>query len=148
MAFCSKCGSEIPDGMQFCSKCGAPVGGAAPVNYAATPEYDHTAEFDAQDISDNKVFAMACYLLGFVGIIVAILAAKDSAFVKFHVRESIKLSVCICLCALMFIVPFLGWFVGGICMLILAVVTIIQFFNVCAGKAKESAIIRGFGFLK
>ena len=27
MAFCSKCGAEIPEGSRFCTKCGAPVNG-------------------------------------------------------------------------------------------------------------------------
>jgi len=28
MAFCMKCGSQVPDGAQFCMKCGTPVGAA------------------------------------------------------------------------------------------------------------------------
>lgn len=26
MAFCTNCGSEIPEGTKFCANCGAPVG--------------------------------------------------------------------------------------------------------------------------
>ena len=28
MAFCTNCGSEIPEGTKFCANCGAPVGNA------------------------------------------------------------------------------------------------------------------------
>lgn len=147
MAFCSKCGSEVPEGIQFCPKCGTPLGAAAP-QYSVAPTYDHTAEFDPTDISENKVIAMTCYLLGIFGVIIAALFAKESAYVKFHVKEFLKIAVCEGLCALMFIIPFLGWFAGGICILILVVVNYIQFFSVCKGNAKEAPIIRSFGFLK
>lgn len=30
MAFCSKCGAQLEDGVQFCPSCGAPVGGETP----------------------------------------------------------------------------------------------------------------------
>ena len=49
---------------------------------------DHTAEFTPQDISEHKVFAMLPYLLGTIGIIIALLAAKDSKYIMFHVREA------------------------------------------------------------
>ena len=55
---------------------------------------DHTAEFTPQDISEHKVFAMLPYLLGTIGIIIALLAAKDSKYIMFHVREALKLTVC------------------------------------------------------
>ncbi len=32
MAFCSNCGTEIPEGVKFCANCGASAGGVAPVN--------------------------------------------------------------------------------------------------------------------
>lgn len=152
MAFCTKCGSEVPEGTTFCPKCGMPMGSAAAPapapQYAVAPEWDHTAEFDPQDISDNKVFAMACYLLSFFGVLIAIIAAKDSPYAKFHVRESLKISVMEVVCTFMFIIPFLGWFAGGVCILILAIVTLIQFFSVCGGNAKEAPIVRSFMFLK
>ena len=27
MAFCSRCGSQVPEGAQFCDRCGSPMGG-------------------------------------------------------------------------------------------------------------------------
>ena len=50
-----------------------PQQNAVPPQQAFVPAYDpydHTAEFDPKDISDNKVFAMLCYLMDFIGIIV------------------------------------------------------------------------------
>ena len=149
MAFCPNCGAQVEDGAPVCPNCGASFA-AAPTNYPAytADPKDHTAEFDPQDISDNKVFAMAAYMLGVVGIIITLLAAQKSPFAMFHARQSLKISVCLTLLAFCMIVPFLGWLAFGIGAIVLAVVTIIQFFSVCSGKAKEAPIVSNFGFLK
>ena len=112
---------------------------------------DHTAEFDPADIADNKLFAMLCYLLGAIGVVIAALCAKESPYVHFHVRQALKITVCTVLLLLIggvlvftVIVPI----AAAVCLLILEVVTIISFFDVCRNKAKEAAIVKSFGFLK
>lgn len=112
---------------------------------------DHTAEFDAKDISDNKVMAMLPYLMGTIGIIIALLASRESAYTYFHVRQALKISVVTILVSL--ITAVLCWTIivpiaGAVCAIILLVVRIICFFQVCSGKAKEAAIVSSFGFLK
>ena len=177
MAFCPQCGAPFNDGATSCPQCGA-VFAAAPnpnpqpqqQNYQFQQQYqqqqyqqyqpapapvvdpfDHTADFDAQDISDNKVFSMLPYLLGTVGIIIALLAAQKSAFAMFHVREALKITVTNILLGVVsavlcwtFIVPIAGF----ICIGILSVIQIIMFFRVCKGKAKEAPIICKLKFLK
>ncbi len=110
--------------------------------------YDHTAEFDPKDISDNKVFAMLCYLMDFIGIIVALLATHSSKYTMFHVRQALKITVVSILSVFVLIIPFLGWFAFPILQGIIWVIKIISFFQICSGKAKEPAIIRSFGFLR
>lgn len=180
MAFCTKCGAQIPDGASSCPSCGAsvtvnlskpeapaqqtpPPGQQTPPPQYAAPPYqqyqyqqqyispesgDHTAEFDAADISENKVFAMATYLLGVVGIIIALLASRESRFAKFHVRQSLKIQVSYILSAFLLIIPILGWIAAGVCWVILVVVEIISFFNAAAGKAKDAPIVGSLSFLK
>ena len=65
-----------------------------------TAAWDHTAEFDPKDISENKVVAMLVYLLGWVGIIIALLAANTSPYAAFHVRQGLKFVVLNCLIGL------------------------------------------------
>ena len=120
----------------------------APV-YAGNP-YDHTSDYEAEDISKNKIFAMLVYLLDAVGIIIALLSG-DSPYVRFHVRQSLKFTViemlsaiCIAVLCWTIIVPV----AGVIFLIILAVIKIICFFQVCGGKACEPAIIRSFKFLE
>jgi len=123
----------------------------APYGQPYTDPKDHTAEFAAKDISDNKVMAMVAYLLGTVGVIIALLASRESAYASFHVRQALKITVVSILIGIITLV--LCWTIivpiaGAVCYIILFVVRIICFFQVCSGKAKEAAIVSSFGFLK
>lgn len=173
MKNCPNCNAQLNDNDMFCGNCGtsftsnqaapnaagaqyAGAAQAAPTYTQAQPTYvadlnDHTAEFDAQDISDNKVYAMLPYLMGAIGIIIALLASHDSEYVKFHLRQSIKILVTTTLLGIAsavlvwtFIVPI----VASIMLVVLQVIQIICFFQVCKGQAKEPAIVRDLSFLK
>lgn len=150
MSFCPKCGAPIEDGLAFCPQCGVNLNSPQ----AAQPVvsvYDHTAEFDPADISENKVLCMCVYLLGTIGIIIALLAGKDSAYTQFHVRQSLKLTVTtllLTICALVLCWTIIVPIAAGICMFIVLILKIIAFFQIAQGKAVELAIIRGLGFLK
>ena len=115
--------------------------------YAAYDPKDHTAEFDPQDIAENKLFAILPYLfscvLGIIGIYV-----KDSAYVKFHIKNSIRFAIASILVLLLMIIPFLGWIAAAICEAVLGVVKIIAIVWAFQGKAKELPIISSIGFLK
>lgn len=149
----------------FCTSCGTPwtppsgpvpgqggyqdQGGYAYGAGYATP-YDHTAEFTAEDVRDNKVFCLVVYLLGIPGIIIAMLAANNSPFVGFHVRQALKITVATTLTGLAsallfwtFIIPIAGVIFIGV----LSVIRIICFFRICSGKAIEAPIVRSIGFL-
>ena len=172
---CPKCGNEVAEGSAFCTKCGASLAaGAQATNPNPNPNpqmggygnpnpqmgmpqqmyfdpKDHTAEFSAKDISDNKVMAMIPYLMGTIGIIIALLASKESAYTYFHVRQALKLTVTNVLLGI--VTALLCWTIivpiaAAVCYIILFVVRIICFFSVCSGKAKEPAIVSSFGFFK
>ena len=133
---------------------GGPMPNQIPPYMQAPPPfdpYDHTAEFDPKDISDNKVISMLVYLLGWIGIIIALLACNNSPYASFHVRQALKFVVVEVLTALIAVVlcwTFIVPIAFGILAIILFVIKIICFFQICNGKAKEPAIIRSLGFLK
>ena len=155
MAFCPKCGNQIPDDCKFCAACGAQLdANAQPAPNVIPPMVDpadHTAEFTKEDISQNKIMAMAAYILGTVGIIIALLAAPQSPYAAFHSRQALKLDILTILLSLVtavlswtFIVPIFA----GIAALVLLVIRIICFFQVCSGKAKDAAIVGALPFFK
>ncbi len=148
MKICRKCNLSFNDDVNNCSQCGAPlefVANAAPV---ANDPYDHTAEFTAADISGNKVVAMLPYVMGWIGIIIALLAAPTSPYAAFHVKQALKIQVCMILGVFLCIIPILGWIAYGALAIALVVVQLICFFSICSGKAKEPAIVKSLGFLR
>ena len=95
--------------------------------------------------------AMLVYLMGIVGVFLATIAGLNSPYASFHVRQSLKFTVLESLAAIVTVL--LCWtlivpFAAGVFYVILYVVKIICFFDVCAGKAKEPPIVRSFTFLK
>ncbi len=155
MKFCPNCHLSYDDSANVCGQCGGPLQMIPEQFRQAPPQVldptDHTAEFSPQDISDNKVFAMLPYLLSFIGVIIALLAAQSSPYTMFHVRQGLKLlvtEVLLGLCAAILAITIIVPIAAAVCMMILAVIEIICFFNVCSGKAKEPPIVKNLPFLK
>ncbi len=155
MSKCPNCGTENIDGATFCTGCGANLAAGTnpvytPAPYAIDP-YDHTAEMDPRDISENKVWAIVPYLFSILGMILAKICSPTSKFVDFHVKQAIKINIVQIF--LMLIAAVLCWTIiipiaAGICNIIIFVIEVITFFQAMSGKAKEPAIIRSLKFLK
>ena len=173
-SFCKYCGTTLQDG-EICSCPQAQAEAAStygqgqqtPPNFYQQPPqqppyqqpyaqpaydpYDHTAEYDPKDISDNKVIAMLVYLMGAIGVLIALLASQSSPYTMFHVRQSLKIIVVQMLMTIIMVI--LIWTIivpiaYAIASAVLAVINIICFFQVCSGKAKEPVIINKLGFLR
>ena len=177
MKICPVCQAQLADEVSVCPRCGTACGAVPPVQPQPQPQgqqpqpgfqppyqpvyqapatpyvdvYDHTAEFSEEDIRSNKVYAMLPYLMSLLGVLVALIGAKDSAYVQFHVKQALRIHVLSILVAV--IIALLFWTIivavaGAVCIIILEVLAIIGFFQVCGNKAKELSIIRGMTFLK
>ncbi|MBE7092129.1 MAG: zinc-ribbon domain-containing protein [Clostridiales bacterium] len=160
MKNCPNCNTQLNDDAVFCTNCGKQL---AQAQYAPQPDpYDHTAEFDEKDISENKVISMLVYLMGWIGIILALLGSNTSKYAAFHVRQALKFVVVETLIPIVLavgvvvnIIPFLGTIIYGLAFIvamvlyiIFFVVKIICFFQICKGQAKEPAIIKKLDFLR
>ena len=146
MKFCPNCRTAYDDSANVCSQCNTPLVYAQP--QPTSEPHDHTAEFNPADISDNKVLAMVPYLFGWAGIIIALLAAGTSPYASFHVKQALKIQIVLALSMFLGIIPILGWIAIGIYGIISVVITIISFFSVCKGEAKEPVLISSLKFLK
>lgn len=142
MAFCSNCGAELTEGAASCPSCGAVL--------KTVNEYDHTAEFDAKDISDNKVYALCIYAFEFIGLFLGALLVKDSEYLKFHLREAAKLEVVelvVCIAAAVLCWTIVVPVAAAIFMIMMFVLRVIAFVQVCQGKACEMWLLRSIGAL-
>lgn len=182
MKMCPNCRNQIADEAVYCPICGSGVGAAptfesqnpqqssVPYNTSYTQQpvyappvpyidpYDHTSEFDAADISENKVIAMVVYLLGPLGILIALLASNTSKYAAFHVRQALKLTVVeilasLALVAFGFVTALIGLeefgaFVAVLVVFTILIIQVICFLQVCKGKAKEAYFVRKLAFLK
>ncbi|WP_029323159.1 zinc-ribbon domain-containing protein [Butyrivibrio sp. AE3004] len=121
-----------------------------PQMYPAFDPTDHTKDMDPSDIVENKILAVAIYVFSVVGMIIALLAARDSKFVGFHLREAIRLAVLDTIVGIVAVVlcwTFIVPIAACVFACVLFVVRIIGFVNACKGKAKELPIIHSFKFL-
>lgn len=130
-------------------------------NNTQTQDPNHSQRFSAHDISENKVSAIAAYLLGSIGIIIALLIARDSAYTAFHVRQALKITICsvilelfAAIFAFFGMIPFVGIIFKMMLVLTCAawagtlLLRLIAIAQVSNGEAKEPAVICNFAFLK
>lgn len=168
MKQCPNCRNSVPDEAVFCPVCGTSINAFhsfpepyPPQNPTSPPPVyippavkenplDHTKLFSKADIQENKLLCLVVYLFDLLGIIIALLAAKDSPYVKFHTRISMKYSI---LEAILGIVSLLlCWtlivpIVCAVAMIVLYVLKFVSFTQVCGGKAIDPAIISKIQFL-
>ena len=148
MAICNKCGQQIDDNVQTCPYCGAPNGVAGNAqnfvnNFTNTA--DSTAQFDPQDIQDNKVMALLAYL-GFL-FLIPLLAAPNSKFARYHANQGLVLFILEAITSVISFIPF-GWIISGILGIFGLVLTIIGIVNAANGQAKQLPLIGGITILK
>lgn len=162
MKNCPNCHAEMEDHDQYCPVCGSAANAYVPPNTTyqepveiTVPEiipdpYDHTEEFSREDIRNHRLLCMLMYLLDFVGIIIALLAAKESEYTAFHMKHAMRFTILEALVAIA--VALLSWTVivpvlGAIAMVVLVVIKLTSFVHVCKDQARDPVLIRNITFL-
>lgn len=148
---CPNCGSVVEEGGAFCRSCGFNLNNAGSVQQPYQQQnfqpmydpYDHTQEFAAEEVLKNKIFASLIYVLGPIGLIIAILLnqTEKSAYMAFHIRQGARLTAATTVC---WLIPIFGWLVA----IVLYVVSILCFFDTLKGKSKEPPIVSSFQSFK
>lgn len=164
MRSCPNCHYELNDEDLYCPVCGTGLNAYIPPRPEHTepkPEpvlpvptidpYDHTEDYLEEDINGTKLICMLVYLLDFFGVIIGLLAAKESEFTAFHIKQSMKFTVVEVLIGL--VTAVLCWTVivpilASVALIVLLVIKFVSFTQVCSGKAKEPILIRSIPFLK
>lgn len=163
MAYCEVCGTEL-DEYGICPKCAAEAEETSASDAVAkvvdkfNSASDQTGDYDAEDIEQNRIFAV----LGYLGIflLVPIICAPNSKFARFHVSEAIDLLIYNVVYVIVAgILTWLCWRVGtalGVIVLgIFLLGTIVSFIfwiigiaNAARGLAKDIPMIGTWKLLK
>ncbi len=176
MTVCTKCGTQIEEGIAFCPNCGTAVAkteekeGFVDKVKGLNNTTDTTSEFDAKDIADNKGISVLSYLGPLV--FVPMFARKESKYARFHATQGLTLMIVdvaygviqgILMAILRSIFPW-KWeygYLGGrgfvfdalstilsLVWIAIGVLAVIGFINALTGKAKELPLIGKIKFLK
>lgn len=160
MAFCSKCGKQIPDGQTLCDQCAAQQTSGNSSQWAGKEETDR---FDPMDIQNNKVMAVLSYIGIFV--LIPIFAAKNSPYARYHANQGLLLFLaeivwvvfCSVINACLGILNLFGvlfWIISsvvssvlGILSLVFLALAIYGIVNAATGKAKPLPVLGRFTLL-
>lgn len=158
MANCKKCNAQLEEGNEKCKFCGEDnsifagitSGGIDEVvnNLNDTP--DTTAEFDEEDIKNNKIMAILAYLE--ILVLVPILAAKDSKFARYHANQGLILFITSLILGIVSgvlnFLPVIGWLFSICVSFSILLLMILGIINAANGKAKELPIMGKYRILK
>ena len=113
-------------------------------------QWDKTELFSETEAKEYRLVAVLVYLLGFFGIIIALLTDKDSSYLKFHINEELKITIAAA--ALTAISVVLSWtfvipVISLVGIIICTVVNLISAYFTLEGKSKNAVIIRNLTIL-
>ena len=134
--FCPKCGTQIPEGNHYCPTCGE----SAFVKKSVPDETDHTAMFDPEDTKRTNILAALCYV-SFVLIVIALLLEPNSKFLRYHINQSLLISIFGIAVGVVAIVPFIGWIVSAVGTIMALVFTVMGIIRAYKCEAKDLPII-------
>lgn len=161
MAFCNKCGNQLPDGANNCPNCGAPAGNTQQNTQNAQDfvnnmmnTNDTTSQFDPQDINNNKGMSVLAYI-GFL-FLVPLLACPNSKFARYHTNQGLVLFLLEFALGvetgILGIIPIAGLIIGGLLSAVGGIFTLVLMImgiiNAAQGQAKELPLIGKITLLK
>ena len=130
MAFCGNCGAEINDGAKFCPVCGAVQAAPGAQQQQQQQQQQYTAPVQPVQPgprTDEEKFRYLAALsyLNILFMMLGLLVGNNSNYLRHHANQCVCLVIWNLCCALVCIIPILGWIVGGIGAIAGLVITII-----------------------
>ncbi|MFP4498941.1 MAG: DUF4870 domain-containing protein [Vulcanimicrobiota bacterium] len=99
-----------------------------------------TSTEPASSIQENKVVTMLSYV-GLLVLIPLLTKAKESAFVKYHVKQGLVLLIAGLAIGIVSFIPFIGWIVGFATTIAVIVLAIMGILNVSNEQMKPLPMI-------
>ena len=140
MAFCNKCGNQLPDGANNCPNCGAPAG---------------NTQQNTQDFVNNMKGMSVLAYIGFL-FLVPLLACPNSKFARYHTNQGLVLFLLEfalgVVTGILGIIPIAGLIIGGLLSAVGGIFTLVLMImgiiNAAQGQAKELPLIGKITLLK
>ena len=114
---------------------------------------DHTPEFDSADIEKNRLLSLFAYLGPF--ILIPFLAAKDSKFAHYHVKQGLVLFIAALILgivdSLLGGIFLLGTIIHIVCVILglaILALAILGIYYAVTGKAKDLPLISKVNLIK
>lgn len=114
---------------------------------------DRTAEFDAKDAQENKVFGIFSYI-GIL-VLVSLFARKESKWTRFHVNQGLVIAICEIVAGtvlgILSRIPYVGWvfnLVLAAVEVVAVIVSVLGIVQAAKGQAKELPVIGQIKLLK
>ena len=134
--FCPKCGTQVPENDHYCPTCGEPVF----EKNSVPDESDRTAMFDPEDAGRTNILSALCYVSFFM-IIIALLLEPNSKFLRYHINQSLLVSIFGIVIGVVAIVPFIGWLASVVGAVMAVVFTVMGVVRAYKCEAKDLPII-------
>ncbi len=97
-----------------------------------------------KDVEDGKAFAFLGVFLGIIGFVVVLLAKKDNKYAMYYAKQGLVLTIAWVIVSVIFMIPFLGWVIGGLGHILLLILWIIGWVYALSGEEKEIPLIGQF----
>ncbi|MBQ6897494.1 MAG: hypothetical protein IJN70_00825 [Clostridia bacterium] len=112
--------------------------------------WDKTELFSAEEVKEYRLTAVLIYLLGIFGIILALVADRNSPYLKFHIAEELKITVVTAALAIFSVLLAFTFIVPVLCTAGIAACSVINLISACKtlnGKSENAVIIRNLTIL-
>ena len=145
MAFCPKCGTQVPDDSQFCPACGAQVGAA---EQAAQPEKKDEAlpVFEEEELTSGQPWSILAYIA--LAVLFPIFMAKNNKYARYNSNQGLLLLIAGAIGSVITPIPIVGWICGPAIESVVLVFAVLQVIAVCKKQVRRVPLIGKIQILK
>ena len=130
---CGNCGAYVSEGSRFCVSCGKKTESSAPPSGQNINYTGHIVE------TERDILAVFCYMGIF--LIIPYIIRPGSQFIRYHANQGLMLLLLAIACAVVSVVPILGWIAAAVAGIFTFICWIIGIVNVLKGRMRPLPII-------
>ena len=146
MAFCTACGTKLPENAAYCPQCGLAVKPETVANNGVAPEAAApiaTASAATSVIPDN-IAAPLCYTFVVAIVLLLVEPYKRNRFIRFHAFQALLFAVTCALLHAVCAIPFVGFFIVPILELGLGITWIVLVIKAYQGQWFKLPVLGDF----